>query len=88
MDENSLKNQLIVNQIPMIHLLKRIVPMIRKHIERTGFRGAIVNVSSIAGVHPLPYQAVYNGTKAFNDFFSQSVGLEYQSDPFLTQTKK
>ena len=60
-----------------------VIPLIKKHIQTTNKKGAIVNIASIAGVYPLPYQSVYNGTKAFNDFFSQSVGLEYSGIPII-----
>jgi len=36
-------------------------------------RGAIINLSSVAGQYPLPYISVYSATKAYNDFFSQSI---------------
>lgn len=38
--------------------------------------GKILNVSSIAGKVPGPYQAVYHGTKAFVHFFSEAVRNE------------
>lgn len=33
-------------------------------------RGAIINVSSLAGLYPAPYNAVYDGTKAFLVLFT------------------
>lgn len=38
--------------------------------------GRILNVSSIAGKIPGPYQAVYHGTKAFVHFFSEAIRNE------------
>lgn len=38
--------------------------------------GKILNVSSIAGKIPGPYQAVYHGTKAFVHFFSEAIRNE------------
>lgn len=38
--------------------------------------GKILNVSSIAGKVPGPYQAVYHGTKAFIHFFSEAIRNE------------
>lgn len=40
--------------------------------------GKILNVASIAGKVPGPYQAVYHGTKAFVHSFSQSIRSELQ----------
>lgn len=78
MDEKKLLSLLTVNQIPLVQLLKRIIPLIKSHITKTKKRGAVINISSTGGVFPLASQAVYNGTKAFDDFFSQSVGIEYR----------
>jgi len=38
--------------------------------------GKILNLSSIAGKVPGPYQAVYHGTKAFVHFFSEAIRSE------------
>ncbi|WP_134091268.1 SDR family oxidoreductase [Olivibacter sp. XZL3] len=38
--------------------------------------GKVLNVSSIAGKIPGPYQAVYHGTKAFIHFFSEAIRSE------------
>ena len=40
-------------------------------------RGAVVNVSSIAGITPNPLHTVYSGTKAFVDLFTQGLVEEY-----------
>lgn len=42
-------------------------------------RGAIVNISSAAGVITDPLYAVYSGTKAYVDFFSRALDAEYRS---------
>ncbi len=47
--------------------------------------GKILNVSSIAGKIPGPYQAVYHGTKAFVHFFSEAVRNEIR-DTNITVT--
>ena len=46
--------------------------------------GGIVNISSIAGMFPLPYMPLYNASKAGLSSFSASLTLEYQSVPFVT----
>lgn len=38
---------------------------------------AIISLSSIAGQRPLMYLAPYSATKAFNDFFSRALALEF-----------
>jgi short-subunit dehydrogenase len=39
-------------------------------------RGAVVNVSSLGGDHPLPFHATYAATKAFVTSFTQSIAEE------------
>jgi uncharacterized protein len=39
-------------------------------------RGAVINVSSTAGIQPLPHNAGYSGAKAFVDFWSEAVHAE------------
>ena len=41
------------------------------------YRSAIINVSSLAGEHAIPYISTYSATKAFNDFFSRSLEMQY-----------
>jgi 17beta-estradiol 17-dehydrogenase / very-long-chain 3-oxoacyl-CoA reductase len=40
-------------------------------------RSAIINLSSIAGEYPIPFISTYSATKAYNDFFSQALQMEY-----------
>lgn len=85
--ERNLLTQLIVNQIPLVQLLKQIVPRLRAHITKNDSRAAIINVSSLVGDFPIPSHAVYGGTKGFTDYFTESVGLEYQGTDFITTDK-
>lgn len=41
-------------------------------------RNAIVNISSFSAEHPIPYIATYSATKAYSNFFSQSIEMEYE----------
>jgi short-subunit dehydrogenase len=57
-------------------------------------RGAIVNVSSVAGFSPSPSFATYNGTKAFVTMFTEALAIELRGSgvhvqalcPGLTRT--
>jgi len=40
-------------------------------------KGAIITVSSFAGIYYRPYQAMYSATKSFVDFFSRSISYEF-----------
>jgi short-subunit dehydrogenase len=49
-------------------------------------RGAIINVASTAGLHPLPYLALYAATKAFMVSFGQAIAMEARPYGVLIQT--
>ena len=40
-------------------------------------RGAIVNIASSSGWYPMGLLTLYSATKAYVDFFSQGLALEY-----------
>jgi short-subunit dehydrogenase len=40
-------------------------------------RSAIINLASVAGEYPIPFIATYCATKAYNDFFTQAIQMEY-----------
>ncbi len=64
-----------INILPMTIMSHEAIPRMLKREKRS----AIINLSSVAGQYPLPYLAVYSSTKAFNDFFSQSLEMEYSN---------
>lgn len=60
-----------LNILAMINSCKCIVPYMRK----TG-GGKIINIGSVAGVIPIPFQTCYSATKSAVDMFSMAFGLE------------
>ena len=40
-------------------------------------RGAIINISSVAGLIPLPYLAVYSATQHYISALTQAIAQEY-----------
>jgi len=60
-------------------LLTRAVLPIMKKCATPKSRGAIINVSSVSGLGPTPYLALYSSTKYMNRAFSDALGLELQS---------
>lgn len=49
-------------------------------------KGAIVNLASVSGLSPQPLQSVYAASKAFIDFFSRGLQVEYQNSKITIQT--
>ncbi|MCI0574377.1 MAG: SDR family NAD(P)-dependent oxidoreductase [Myxococcaceae bacterium] len=49
---------------------------VARHMVNGGVKGAVMLVSSLAGLMPMPFQAAYAGTKAFVTQFGQSLGAE------------
>ncbi len=63
-----------LNVIALVRLTHAaIVPMVGRA------RGAIINVSSVAGFQPGPYEATYAATKAFVTSFSQAIHEEVRA---------
>lgn len=65
------KAMLEVNVVALTRLTHFILPALRHR-----GRGAILNVSSIAGLIPLPHMAVYAATKAYVNSFSDGLRME------------
>jgi len=53
-------------------------------VQRKG--GVIVNISSASGRIPTPYLALYSSSKAYMDFFSRSIDIEYKSKGIIVQS--
>jgi short-subunit dehydrogenase len=68
------EQELRVNVLAPVRLARAVLPgMLRQR------RGGIINVSSIAGLQPIPYWATYAATKAYLTNFSLSVHEEVKS---------
>jgi len=67
-------SMLQVNMCALTYLTFRVLPAMRKAGE-----GAILNVSSVAGLLPLPNSAVYAATKAYVTSFSEAIRAELRS---------
>lgn len=64
-----------VNAASTIRLAHAAIPQMKARKS-----GAIISVSSVAGMQPIPYMATYSATKAFN--FFHSVALREELKPF------
>ncbi|XP_077192751.1 very-long-chain 3-oxoacyl-CoA reductase-like [Paroedura picta] len=49
-------------------------------------KGILINMSSVAGHRPLPFQLMYSATKAFDDYFSRALDMEYRSKGIIVQS--
>lgn len=72
--ENDLERELDIIQLNICALVSLTKFVLRDMVSRG--EGKILNVSSIAGKAPGPWQAVYHGTKAFVHSFNEAVNNE------------
>ena len=79
-DWAKLHAMLELNVVALTRLTHHLLPMLRE-----GGRGAILNVSSVAGLIPLPHMAVYAATKAYVNSFSDGLRMELR-DTGITVT--
>jgi len=71
-----------LNIYTMTQMTKTVLPILEKR--KRG--GAIINVSSVAGILPSPLLAVYSASKSYIDFFSRSLSTEYKSKGIFVQS--
>ena len=48
-------------------------------------RGAIINISSVAGLVPVPFLAVYSATQHYISAFTQAIAQEYSGSGVVIQ---
>ena len=70
-DWTKIERMLQVNVISLTALCHRLIPVLRRHRP-----GAILNVSSIASLLPIPNLGVYAATKAYVSSFSEALRAE------------
>ena len=66
------------NLVSVVRMTSRLV----KHFESTSNEGGILIVSSMAAMFPIPYQAVYSGTKGFILSFATALAHEIKNPKF------
>ena len=69
-------NMIALNCQALLHLSHYFAPLMAKNFNETCQRGKIINVSSIASFHAMPYMATYAATKAFVTSFSLALSKE------------
>lgn len=77
--DTDLNQELDIIQLNIASLVTLTKLYVREMVARGS--GKILNVASIAGKVPGPYQAVYHGTKAFVHSFNEAVRAEIKGTP-------
>lgn len=49
-------------------------------------KGLILNLSAFSGLYPVPFISVYSASKAYTEFFSQSLNMECRGTEVIIQT--
>ncbi len=70
-DWAKIERMLEVNVVALTYLCHRLIPLLRRHRP-----GAILNVSSVASLLPLPNLGVYAASKAYVSSFSEALRAE------------
>ena len=65
-----------LNDLAPLLLFNVFISKIEAYSKKTGKKGAIINVDSIAGTGPAPFVAVYSGSKGYLRNLSLSVSEE------------
>lgn len=73
-DEQKLLNLVKVNCIPSVFLCRKIMPKMRMRSKRS----LVLNISSASGTFAQPYTVGYCASKAFVDFFTRALALEFK----------
>ena len=80
LDKTSVKEIILINTLPMTMFTHAFLPeMVTKG------RGAIINISSVAGIWPMPYLAVYSATKHYATSFTKAIATEYNNSGVVIQ---
>ncbi|XP_075711654.1 very-long-chain 3-oxoacyl-CoA reductase-B-like [Rhinoderma darwinii] len=69
------------NMMSAVQMTRIVLP---KMIQRK--KGLIINLSSEAGNHPVQMMTMYSATKAFLDYFSRGLNIEYKSKGITVQS--
>lgn len=62
-----------LNCFPVAYINRYFIPLMLKRNKQKNLRSTIVNVSSLAGIGPMPYYNIYTATKAYVDKLSRSL---------------
>lgn len=81
LDPDGEEREIRLNVLALVRLTRAALPgMLRRR------RGAIVNVSSMAGFQPAPFNATYGATKAYVNSFTEALAEEVRGSGVRVQT--
>jgi len=74
-----IKNMILLNTIPLVIMTRMLIKKLRERLNsnRQPRKSAIINVSSNSATNYNLHMACYSATKAFVDFFSRGLAVEY-----------
>lgn len=78
---NSLKSLINVNVIACTRMIFIVLPWMEKKR-----KGVILNISSITGSYPSPFLSGYSASKAYMDFLSRALQMEYRDHGIIIQS--
>ncbi|XP_074811408.1 very-long-chain 3-oxoacyl-CoA reductase isoform X2 [Natator depressus] len=79
--DNTINKMININIMSVCKMTRLVLPGM---VERS--TGIILNISSAAGMYPSPLLTLYSATKAFVDFFSRGLHVEYKSKGIIVQS--
>lgn len=82
LEDSHIDRVLNINNLTLTRMCKIVIPgMLAKK------KGIIINVGSAAGQIPMgdPFYTVYSSSKAYVDYFSKSLGIEYESRGIIVE---
>jgi short-subunit dehydrogenase len=79
-DAERLDSEIRLNVLALVRLTRAVLaPMVSRG------RGSIINVSSLAGIQPVPFNANYGATKAFVNSFTEAIHEELRGSGVRVQ---
>lgn len=79
--EDTINNMINCNIISCLMMTRLILP---EMVERR--KGVVLNLSSTAAVHPMPFLNIYSATKVCVDYFARALQTEYRSKGIIIQS--
>ena len=80
--DQQLYDLISINIYSLVRMTKALMPQLIKRNKKS----AIINVGSVAGLRPMAFFTTYSASKAFTNFFSAALSIEYTNVDILCLT--